>query len=61
VKTITIRLPEVDVAMLDEVRSRDRRFVSISAYLLFVIRESYAKMRGKLLAFILRFTPFCHS
>ena len=46
-KTITIRLPDVEAAMLLEVRKRDRRFVDIQAYLLFVIREAYAKMRGK--------------
>lgn len=46
-KTITIRLPDAEAAMLDEVRKRDRRFVDIQAYLLFVIRETYGKMRGK--------------
>jgi len=46
-KTITIRLPDVEVATLVEVRKRDRRFVDIQAYLLFVIREAHAKMRDK--------------
>ena len=28
-KTITIRLPDVEAAMLDEVRKRDKRFIDI--------------------------------
>ena len=46
-KTITIRLPDVEAAMIVEIRKRDKRFADIQAYLLFVIREAYAQIRGK--------------
>ena len=46
-KTITIRLPDVEAPMLVEVQKREKRFADIQAYLFFVIREAYAQMRGK--------------
>jgi len=42
-KTITIRLPDVEAAMLDEVRKRDRRFADIQGLLLKQIRQEYLK------------------
>ena len=46
-KTIAIRLPDVEAAMLDEVRKRDKRFADIQVYLLSAIRETYFQMQGK--------------
>ena len=46
-KTITIRLPDVEAAMLEAVRKRDKRFADIQSYLLSTIREAYAHKRSR--------------
>ena len=46
-KTIAIRLPDVEAAMLDEVRKRDKRFIDIQDYFLSLIREAYGRKLSK--------------
>lgn len=57
-RAITIRLPDVEPAMLDEVRKRDKRFVDIQAYLQSAIRDAYAQRCIKGLTVIHRCSPF---
>ena len=43
-KTITIRLPDVDAAMLLEVQKTNRAYRDLQGLLLNQIRQEYAKM-----------------
>ena len=43
-KTITIRLPDVEAAMLVEVQKRDRSFRDLQYFILHVIRQEYSKV-----------------
>jgi len=45
VKTVTIRLPDVEAAMLLEVQKADSAFRQIDRYLIAVIRSRYAQLR----------------
>jgi len=45
VKTITIRLPDVEAAMLVEVQKRNKLLKDIQVFLLDNIRREYAKIR----------------
>ena len=44
-KTITIRLPDVEAAMLVEVQKRNKAFREINALLVRLIAEAYADLR----------------
>jgi len=44
-KTITIRLPDVEAAMLVEVQKRDKAFRDLQSLLIFYIRQEYIKLR----------------
>jgi hypothetical protein len=44
-KTITIRLPDVEAAMLVEVQKRNKDFRDIQVFFLDKIRREYAKIR----------------
>jgi len=51
VKTITIRLPDVEAAMLAEVQKRNNRFKDIQTLFSNLIREKYCSLqkgRGKI-------------
>ena len=43
-KTITIRLPDVEAAMLAEVQKRNRDYRNIQAWMLQQIRQEYQKL-----------------
>jgi hypothetical protein len=43
-KTITIRLPDVEAAMLTEVQKRNRDYRNIQAWMLQQIRQEYQKL-----------------
>jgi len=43
VKTITIRLPDVEAAMLSTLRSIDKKFISLDKLLSRVIVDEYSK------------------
>ena len=45
-KTITIRLPDVEAAMLVEVRKRNKAFKDLEQLLIQQIRQEYQKNRG---------------
>jgi hypothetical protein len=45
VKTITIRLPDVEAAMLVEVQKRNKLLKDIQVFFLEKIRREYAKLR----------------
>jgi len=45
VKTLTIRLPDVEAAMLVEVQKRNKLLKDIQVFLLDNIRREYAKIR----------------
>ncbi len=42
-KTITIRLPDVEAAMLVEVQKRNKDFRDLQGFLLQIIRREYSK------------------
>jgi len=44
-KTITIRLPDVEAAMLVEVQKQDKAFRDLQSLLIFYIRQEYKKLR----------------
>ena len=46
-KTITIRLPDVEAAMLVEVQKRNKAFRNIGAMLLQNIRDEYARIHSQ--------------
>jgi len=46
VKTITIRLPDVEAAMLVEARKRNKAFKDLEQLLIQQIRQEYQKNRG---------------
>ena len=45
-KTITIRLPDVEVAMLVEVQKRNKAFKDLQQLLIQQIRSEYQKISG---------------
>ena len=45
-KTITIRLPDVEAAMLTEVQKRNKAFKDLQQILLQQIRQEYQKTSG---------------
>jgi hypothetical protein len=45
-KTITIRLPDVEAAMLVEVQKRNKEFKDLQQLLIQQIRQEYQKNRG---------------
>ena len=45
-KTISIRLPDVEAAMLVEVQKRNKSFKNLEARLLSQIQDEYNRMRG---------------
>ena len=47
VKTITIRLPDVEAAMLLEVQKRNKTFVELDALLARLISAEFCKQKGK--------------
>ena len=46
-KTITIRLPDVEVAMLVEVQKRNKAFKDLQQLLIQQIRSEYQKILGR--------------
>ena len=46
-KTITIRMPDVEAAMLVEVQKRNKAFKDIQQLLIQQISQEYQKNRGK--------------
>jgi len=46
VKTITIRLPDVEAAMLVEVQKRNKSFKNLQAMLLNQIQAEYSRIEG---------------
>ena len=44
-KTLTIRIPDVEAAMLVEVQKRNKSFRDLQALLLSLIREEYGKKK----------------
>jgi hypothetical protein len=44
-KTITIRLPDVEAAMLVEIQKRNREFQRVDVLLLSLIKKEYEKSR----------------
>jgi hypothetical protein len=46
-KTITLRIPDVEAAMLVEVQKTNKSFRDLQALLLGLIREEYGKKGGK--------------
>ena len=44
-KTITIRLPDVEAAMLVEIQKRNREFRRVDVLLLSLIKKEYEKSR----------------
>jgi hypothetical protein len=46
-KTITLRIPDVEAAMLVEVQKSNKSFRDLQAMLLGLIREEYGKKSGK--------------
>ena len=46
-KSITIRLPDVEAAMLVEVQKRNKAFRNIGAMLLQNIRDEYARIHSQ--------------
>jgi len=47
VKTSTIRLPDVEAAMLLEVQKRNKTFVELDALLARLISAEFCKQKGK--------------
>jgi hypothetical protein len=47
VKTLTIRIPDVEAAMLLEVQKTNKSFRDLQGLLLGLIREEYGKKSGK--------------
>jgi hypothetical protein len=46
-KTLTIRLPSVEAAMLVEVQKSNKSFIDMQALVLGLIREEYERKYGK--------------
>jgi hypothetical protein len=46
-KTITLRIPDVEAAMLVEVQKRNKSFRDLQGLLLGLIRQEYGKKGGK--------------
>jgi hypothetical protein len=46
-KTLTLRIPDVEAAMLVEVQKTNKSFRDLQALLLGLIREEYGKKGGK--------------
>jgi hypothetical protein len=46
-KTLTIRIPDVEAAMLMEVQNSNKSFRDLQALLLDLIRQEYEKKNGK--------------
>jgi len=45
-KTITIRLPDVEAAMLEEMKLKNREIRDVSGFFIAFIRSEYAKQIG---------------
>ena len=46
-KTLTLRIPDVEAAMLVEVQKRNKSFRDLQGLLLSLIRKEYEKKNGK--------------